>query len=159
MKPAFQNLWPVAAVASLTVVLAVQIPSGALFFVPSRPAEHAPYAAFVEISPEVYGQLVDKVRMTWQRRARTLGGGLDSRVGEFTFDDPLPPPEYLPYRPQISDVSPVPLSFSARPNASRLLPPSLALPRLPVPPLTAARPHTDATLLELPDSIDFEKLD
>lgn len=129
MKVKFRNAWPVAAVVSLSAILAMQIPRKALFFTPRRFDPPRPCAAFVEISPEVYGQLVDKVRMSWQQRPKMTGIGLESRVGGFTPDVPPPEPEYLPFH-----VPPPDVPFSAAPDApsaaqAPLMPPSLATTR------------------------------
>ncbi len=154
MKVKFRNAWPVATVVSLSAILAMQIPRKALFFVPMRFDPPRPCAAFVEISPEVYGQLVDKVRMSWQQRPKMTGMGLESRVGGFTPDDPPPEPEYLPFH-----GSPPSAPFDAAQSVppatqSPLMPPSLATTRdAPLPaPGKDERPRLDFALMAWPDA-------
>lgn len=160
MKQLFHNYWQVVAVVFFTTVLALQIPRRALLFSPQRTAEPQAYASFIEISPEVYGELVDKVRMSWQqRRARNGGTGLDSRVGEFTFVDPMPAPEYLP---RGGVKAPAHAGRVEAPySPALLLPSTLALPheaQLPkmVEKTTAKTPDPD--LIELPDFMKDEVL-
>lgn len=155
MKVRFRNAWPVAAVVFLSTLLAMQIPRKALFFTPRRFPSPQSCAAFVEISPEVYGQLVDKVRMSWQQRPKMAGMGLESRVGGFTPDDPPPEPEYLPFaghRP----TGPFDMAAAA-PSAAmaELMPPSLAMIRreaLPAPGKDE-RPRPDFAAMAWPDAL------
>lgn len=160
MKKIFHNYWQVVAVAFFTTVLALQIPRRALFFSPQQVGEAGPYASFIEIPPEVYGELVDKVRMSWQQRARNIGSGLDSRVGEFDFVDPMPAPEYLS-RTAGRESRALPARVESPLTESLLLPPTLALPHettLPKPVEAPFSAKPDSELIELPDFLKDEVL-
>jgi len=96
MRGIFHEWWPVAAVTLFTLVLVVQIPRKAIF--PPTPAEQGvePFASFVTLDDDAYATALQRVRMSWQLRARTQLGGGESRTAAFEFDDPVPPPRALP---------------------------------------------------------------
>ncbi|MGN0853018.1 MAG: hypothetical protein ACI4Q3_06540 [Kiritimatiellia bacterium] len=155
MKKLFHAYWQVVVVAFFTAVLALQIPRRALFFAPRERIVPAAYASFIEIEPQVYSNMIDKVRMSWQQRIRGTGQGFDSRVGEFAFADPLPPPEYLP-REAGQASRPESLDVAAHVRSAALLPPSLALPHLsplPAPAVRSGGKGPDPDLLQVPDSL------
>ena len=160
MKKMFHNYWQVVVVAFFTIVLALQIPRRALLFAPQKYARPAVYASFITIEPQVYSNMIDKVRMSWQQRARSVGRGLDSRVGEFDFEDPLPPPEYLARQSKAARL-PTSIDVETFVPSAALLPPTMAYPHGTLLTAPEVKPAVDARmsdLLEWPDSLKEEKL-
>ena len=157
MRGIFHEWWPVAAVTLFTLVLVVQIPRKAIF--PPTPAEQdvEPFASFVTLDDDAYATALQRVRMSWQLRARTQLGGGESRTAAFEFDDPVPAPRALPVGAAFS--APYRAPRAAPPAPAPLLPASLA--RSGVEGLAeaaeAAGLPRDAELLELPDSLQEMK--
>ena len=63
--------------------------------------EHSNIQSFMTTSPlfvhdDAYAAALQRVRMSWQLRARTQLGGGESRTAAFEFDEPLPAPYTLP---------------------------------------------------------------
>lgn len=148
--------WPLAAVVALTTLLALQIPRKALFFEPAPARAPEPFASFVAYDAAAYEAVVQKVRMSWQLRART-GPAFESRVDAFDFteDAPPPPPMALPRAFSVPWAAPVP-----PPARAALLPPSRAdrAPLAPVaaPPEDGEARRLRADLLALPDALRGE---
>lgn len=160
MKKLFHNYWQVVVVAFFTIVLALQIPRRALLFAPQKYVSPAVYASFITIDPQVYSNMIDKVRMSWQQRARSAGRGLDSRVGEFDFEDPLPPPEYLARESRVPCL-PTSINVEAFVPSVALLPPTMAYShgtRLPAFTVQSTADPRKSDLLEWPDSLKEETL-
>ena len=153
MRDFIHEWWPVAAVTIFTFFLVVQIPRKVIF--PPMPDESAvkPFASFVTLDDDAYAAALQRVRMSWQLRARTQLSGGESRTTAFEFDDPVPAPRTLPvgasfaapYRaPHAAPLAPAPLlpATLARSGVEGLAKAAEA----------AGRPR-DAELLVLPDSL------
>lgn len=95
MRQFLHSVWPFVAVVTLTVVLALQIPRKALFFAPAGALETTPFASMVEYSPEAYGALVRKVRMSWQMRAQSIAPQTENPSQISGLSEELPPPDEL----------------------------------------------------------------
>ena len=153
MRDFIHEWWPVAAVTLFTLFLVVQIPRKVIF--PPMPDESAvtPFASFVTLDDDAYAAALQRVRMSWQLRARTQLSGGESRTAAFEFDESIPPPRALPVGAAFSTPFRAPRSAPSAP--APLLPATLA--RSGVEGLTeaaeaAGRPR-DAELLALPDSL------
>lgn len=153
MRDFIHDWWPVGAVTLFTLFLVLQIPRKAIF--PPMPAEEdvTPFASFVTLDDDAYAAALQRVRMSWQLRARAQLSGGESRTAAFEFDESIPAPRALPvgaafavpYRaPRVAPSAPVPLlpATLARSGVEGLAEAAEA----------AGRPR-DAELLALPDSL------
>ena len=155
MRRLLHELWPLAAVVALTVVLALQIPRKALFFAPQPVRAVTPFASFVEYAPEVYDRLVQQVRMSWQVRAQGVDPGADSRVDELGGEEELPLPAELALPAAFVAAAPAVLPMS---GAASLRPPSVADDEPPTPVPVAPDDDAEARalradLIRLPASL------
>ncbi len=153
MREFAHKWWPVAAVTLFTMLLVLQIPRKAIF--PPTPAEIKiePFASFVELDDDAYAAVIQNVRMSWQMRARTQLSGGESRTTAFDFDEPVPPPRYLPIDGRFS--SPYHAPRAVQRDQEPLFPSSFAqsgVEGLAEAAAAAANPR-DADLLALPDSL------
>ena len=153
MRDVLHDWWPVAAVASLTLFLVMQIPRKLIF--PPTPVESAdaPFASFVTLDDDAYAAAIQSGRMSWQLRARAQLSGVESRTAAFEFDDPPPPPRTLPAGAAFS--APFSAQRPSPPPPAELLPASLArsgVEGLAEAASASARPR-DEELLVLPDSL------
>lgn len=150
-------VWPLVAVVSLTILLALQIPRKAIFFTPSNQVREAPFASFVVYDAEAYDALMRKVRMSWQVRAQGVDPRAGSHVETIGSDDEPPLPQGLEL-PKGFFATRETTEKTAPEGTDALLPPSVAdtTPLHPVkaPPDDAEPARTlRAQLLELPESL------
>ncbi|MBQ6008298.1 MAG: hypothetical protein IJL17_07155 [Kiritimatiellae bacterium] len=153
MRDFIHEWWPVAAVTLFTLFLVVQIPRKVIF--PPMPDESAvtPFASFVTLDDDAYAAALQRVRMSWQLRARTQLSGGESRTTAFDFDEPTPAPRTLPVGAAFA--SPYRVPRAEPPPPAPLLPATLAqsgVEGLAEAAEAVGRPR-DAELLELPDSL------
>ena len=153
MRDVLHDWWPVAAVTLFTLLLVVQIPRKAIFPPSPEESDEAPFASFVTLDDDAYAAALQRVRMSWQLRARTQLGGGESRTAAFEFDEPLPAPYTLPAGAAFSEPYRAPRVTPGAP--SPLLPATLArsgVEGLAEAAAASAHPR-EAELLELPDSL------
>lgn len=81
MKRLLHEVWPLAAVVALTVVLTLQIPRKALLFESVSVPETRAYASVVSFDDAAYASVVQKARMSWQVRG-AVGISSESRVDD-----------------------------------------------------------------------------
>ena len=153
MRDVLHDWWPVAAVTLFTLLLVVQIPRKAIFPPSPEESDEAPFASFVTLDDDAYAAALQRVRMSWQLRARTQLSGGESRTTAFDFDEPTPAPRTLPVGAAFA--SPYRVPRAEPPPPAPLLPATLAqsgVEGLAEAAEAAGRPR-DAELLELPDSL------
>ena len=155
MRRLLHELWPLAAVVALTMVLALQIPRKALFFAPEPVRGVVPFVSFVEYAPEVYDRLMQRARMSWQVRAQGADPGAASRVDELGGEEELPLPAELLLPDAFAAAAPAAL---LRAGTASLWPPSVADAEPPAP--VPGAPDDDAEaralradLIRLPASL------
>lgn len=161
MKQLLHELWPLAAVVALTVVLALQIPRRALFFEPVPVTETRPAASFVAFDDATYAAVIQKVRMSWQVRG-SVGLSSESRVDDVPGEDESGP--VLPAHPLDAVFSAPWRPVSARTPVVPLLPPTVAstatLEPVATPPDDAAEARQRRLeLLDLPPSLQATEKD
>lgn len=123
MKRCLHEYWPLVAVVLLTVILTLQIPRKALFFVPVPAELPKPFASFVAYDAAAYERVVQQVRMSWQMRGANAPS-FESRGDALDFEEDEPRLESLGLPPEFSarQVSGPVQSLPLPP----LLPPSVA---------------------------------
>ena len=153
MRDFIHDWWPVGAVTLFTLFLVLQIPRKAIF--PPMPAEEdvTPFASFVTLDDDAYAAALQRVRMSWQLRARAQLSGGESRTAAFEFDESIPAPRALPVGAAFAAPYRAPRAAPSAP--APLLPATLArsgVEGLAEAAEAAGRPR-DAELLALPDSL------
>lgn len=134
MSHVWSRAWSLVAVILLTVILTLQIPRKALFFVPAHPRSSKPFVSFVTFKQPLYDELLQRAQMSWQTRRLVRGNSSDGLTDAFqAFPEPA-----LPKQVQPADLFWTPPHALTHPSPLNLFPPSVALP-------TDLTPRTETT--------------